>query len=67
VSGQLHAPAPLSPVKEPLLAARDQISHLYKTTGKIMVLHILIFKLQRGEGKTEDSEQKGSKHFPNLM
>jgi hypothetical protein len=26
------------------LTVRDQVSHPYKTTGKIIVLHILIFK-----------------------
>jgi hypothetical protein len=41
----------------------DEISHPYKTTGRITVLYILTFT---SLDKTKDSEPKGSKHFPNL-
>jgi hypothetical protein len=47
------------------LSVRDQISHPYKTYGVIMVLYILICKFL--EMKWDNSEQNGSKHFPNLM
>jgi hypothetical protein len=35
------------------LNARDQVSHPYRTTGKIIILHILIFMFSdsRGEDK----------------
>jgi hypothetical protein len=44
------------------LSVRDQILHPYETTGKMIVLFILVFTLQ-----TNDSEPHGSKHSPNLI
>jgi hypothetical protein len=46
------------------LNVRDQLSHPHKTTGRIMVLCILIFT---AGGKTKDSGPNGSKHSPNLF
>ena len=34
-----------TPSQRPFLSVSDQVSHPYKTTGKIIVLYILIFKL----------------------
>ena len=41
----------------------DQISHPYKTTGKIIVLYILIFNFWMTTWKTKDSAPNYSKHF----
>jgi hypothetical protein len=34
-------------------SVRDQVSHPYKTTGKILVLYILIFKLSERKRENE--------------
>ena len=43
------------------LHVSDQVSHPHKTTGKIMVLSILIFKFLVANWKTKDSAPNDSK------
>jgi hypothetical protein len=45
----------------------DHVSHPYKTIGRMVVLTILIITALEIDGKTNDSEEKSSKHFPNLI
>jgi hypothetical protein len=45
---------------------RNWVSLPYRTTGKIMVLYILILSFKPGDKKTKDSEQNGSKHSQNI-
>ena len=45
------------------LNASNQVSHPHKTTGKIIVLYILIFKFWIANWKTKDSAQNESKHL----
>jgi hypothetical protein len=45
---------------------REQVSYPYKTTGKITVLCILIYKFL-GDKKANNSELNGSKHSPYLI
>jgi hypothetical protein len=49
------------------LNMRDQVSHPYRATGRIMVLFILTFNSLTAGEMTKDSEPNGSKHFPNLV
>jgi hypothetical protein len=49
------------------LEVRDQVSHLYITTGKITVLYILIFRFFIWDGKTKDFGMNNSKHSLNLI
>jgi hypothetical protein len=50
------------------LSMRYHVSHPYKTTGKIIVLCILIYICSLiGDEKTKDSELHNSKHSLNLM
>jgi hypothetical protein len=44
------------------LYVRDQVSHPYKTSSRIMVLYILTFTFL--ESRQEDCEPNGSKHSP---
>jgi len=48
------------------LSMTDQVSHPYKTTGKIIVLYTFICKLL-GNGNTKVSEQNSSKNFSNII
>jgi hypothetical protein len=48
-----------------LFNVREQISHQYKTTGKIIVLYILVFRQQRRRQTVLNFN--GSKHYPNLI
>jgi hypothetical protein len=46
---------------------KDQVSHPYKTTGKIIMLYILYVLERRVEGKTKYSELNSSKHSLNKI
>ena len=46
----------------PSLNVSDQVSHPYKTTGKVIVLCILIFKFLGSKGKTKESAPNVYKH-----
>jgi hypothetical protein len=48
------------------LIVRDQVSHPYKTTGRIMFLYILIFTFLDGMREVK-TEPNGSKHSQNLV
>jgi hypothetical protein len=48
------------------LSVTDQVSHLYKTTGKIMVLYALNSKFLERRREDKDSELNGEKHSLNL-
>jgi hypothetical protein len=45
----------------------DQLSHIYKTRGKIAVLYILIFMLLGSRLEDKFSELNGIKHSPDLI
>jgi hypothetical protein len=45
---------------------RDEVSHPYKTTGKIIVLYTLIFIFTE-DGKVRDIGSNCSRNFPNLI
>jgi hypothetical protein len=49
------------------LSVRDQVSHPYKTRGRIMAFYMCILMFLRGYGKTTDFHENGWKHSPNLM
>jgi hypothetical protein len=46
---------------------REQVSHPYRATGKIIVLYILIFTFQITARKTKDFKLYGRKLSPNLV
>jgi len=50
-----------------LLNVRDQVSHPYKTTGKITLLYTSISKFLEMRWKIEDSEMGGNKHSPSII
>ena len=45
------------------LNVSDQVSHSHRTTGKIIVLYILIFRFWIANWKTRDSAPNNKKHF----
>jgi len=47
-------------------SARDKVSYTCKTTGKTVILHILM-SVQRGVGNGKGFELSGRKHSPNLI
>jgi hypothetical protein len=49
------------------LNVRDQVSHPYKTTGRIMVFIFKHLHSWTEGGKTKHSESNGSKHSQNLV
>jgi hypothetical protein len=50
------------------LNARDQVSHEYKTTGKIIFYVILIFKFLERKGKDKKiCTLNGNKNYSNLI
>jgi hypothetical protein len=46
---------------------KDQVPHSYKTTGKVIVLYILISKLLERRQEDKDPEENDSKHSPYLI
>jgi hypothetical protein len=44
---------------------RDQVSHPYKATGKVIILYIFIFRFQIGDRKLEYCELNGGMHSSN--
>jgi hypothetical protein len=49
------------------LLVREQVSRPYKTTDKIIVLHIIIFMFQTADEKKKGSGLTGSKHYLNSI
>lgn len=49
------------------IGVRDLVSYPYITTGRIIVLYMLIFKFSDTGKETERSEVNGSKHYLNLI
>jgi hypothetical protein len=49
------------------LNARDQVSHPYRTTGKIILLCILIYMFLTADEKIKGSELNGRKLYPNSI
>jgi hypothetical protein len=47
------------------LNVKDQVSYLNNITGKIIVLHVLIFMFLTGKWIEKDSRPNGSKNSPN--
>jgi hypothetical protein len=48
--------------EDAFLHVRDQVSHPYVTTGKIIILCILIFTFLTADENTDGSGLNGSKH-----
>jgi hypothetical protein len=49
------------------LYVKDEVSHPYRTTGRIVVLYIVIFTFWDADGKTKGSGLNGGKHYPNSV
>jgi hypothetical protein len=48
-------------------STKHQVSQPHKVAGKIVILHILMFKFLERRREDKDSEENGIKHSPNLM
>jgi hypothetical protein len=49
------------------LHVRDQVSHPFRTTGKIIILYILIFTSLTTDWESEGFELNGNKHYQNSI
>jgi hypothetical protein len=63
--GGLGQPPPICDTQPIEVNVTDQISHPYKTTGKIIILHTSICTFLERRQNTKDYEAKSSKHSPN--
>jgi fucose permease len=49
------------------LNVTDQVSHPYKTIGKIIVLYIIIFTFLEADARKKGSGLNSSKHYPSSV
>jgi hypothetical protein len=64
-----YAISSIPPLPRPFLNVSDQVSHPYKTSGKIIVLYFLIFKLLDSnlEDKSKYETKNSLKHKPAVL